>query len=476
MRVSVIAPVYNHERYLPECLMSIYDQTWDDLELVVVDDGSADGSFAIARRFCETPWIKSRFSRLVVERNPSNQGAAATINKAVENSTGDVLMIVNSDDRYHPRRAAACSEAIAGGARFVFTGIRCIDEAGRDCCSVESAHFNRTVAEIARYPSVSLALLEKNRTISTGNFCLTRELAELIGPFRPLQYCHDWDFILAAILETEPCWLDTPFYEYRLHGSNTFRSLADIAEADTKACFQRFFQRIDRQLVNNPRLRAMIDAPGLWEPLIRRGGPVIEREWLAVKSGLDHRPVVIAPPIEPDGSADVKETSAGATPKSILEAMQLRIPVELMPVQAKGEIYGDGWIGGSAVWRLRAAPDVNLLTARVWIPEGFQPRLAVFTCAAEGEPPRERVVVLRPGLITSVSFTVTQGARALTISIRVPDAKPTDADRRSLGLVIVGLRTGHIAASEPSADTPGDAIPGAPADTAAANPLRAAAE
>lgn len=449
MRASIIVPVYNHERFLPECLMSIYDQAWDDLELVVIDDASTDGSFAVAKRFCETPWIKSRFSRLALDKNSINRGAAGTINKAIAKATGELLMIVNSDDRYRPQRVAACADAISNGFRFVFSAIRCIDETGQYCLSNEAAHFERTVAEIARYPSISLALLEKNRAISTGNICITRELAEHVGPFRPLRYCHDWDFILTAILETEPFWIDAPLYEYRLHGSNTFRALADVAEADTKACFQRFFQGIDRQLVNNEKLRAMIEAPGLWEPLVRRAGPVIESEWLSVKSGLNHRPVVLAsengePAAQPDRAraADISATEVNR------DMVHSRVADGLFLVHAEGQVYADGWIGETASFRLRSGPEVDRAIADIWLPQYFEPRVALFTFEAGTEPVRETVVALRPGETIPISFKLDRATRSFTIGIRCPDAVPIDTDRRTLGLVIIRFRTGCVVGPE----------------------------
>ena len=89
--ISVIVPVYNVETYLEECLDSIQNQTYTDFEVLLVNDGSTDGSQAICERYCQTD---KRF-RLM---NQTNQGLSAARNKGVEISTGEYIVFVDSDD------------------------------------------------------------------------------------------------------------------------------------------------------------------------------------------------------------------------------------------------------------------------------------------------------------------------------------------------------------------------------------------
>lgn len=89
--ISVIVPVYNVETYLEECLDSIQNQTYTDFEVLLVNDGSTDGSQAICERYCQAD---KRF-RLM---NQTNQGLSAARNKGVEISTGEYIVFVDSDD------------------------------------------------------------------------------------------------------------------------------------------------------------------------------------------------------------------------------------------------------------------------------------------------------------------------------------------------------------------------------------------
>ena len=91
-RISVVVPIYNVERYLDECLLSLSAQTAGDLEVVMVDDGATDGSAAIAEHHAE------RDPRLRLVRQ-SNHGLGHARNTGVQAATGDFLTFVDSDDR-----------------------------------------------------------------------------------------------------------------------------------------------------------------------------------------------------------------------------------------------------------------------------------------------------------------------------------------------------------------------------------------
>ena len=89
--ISLIVPVYNVEEYLEECLESIRKQTYQDIEVILVNDGSTDGSQAICEYFCQTD---KRF-RLI---NQKNQGQSVARNRGVKESLGEYIMFVDSDD------------------------------------------------------------------------------------------------------------------------------------------------------------------------------------------------------------------------------------------------------------------------------------------------------------------------------------------------------------------------------------------
>ena len=89
--ISVIVPIYNVEEYLEECLESIQNQTYTNIEVIMINDGSTDGSKEICERFCQQD---NRFKLVTQE----NQGLSAARNRGVKESIGEYIMFVDSDD------------------------------------------------------------------------------------------------------------------------------------------------------------------------------------------------------------------------------------------------------------------------------------------------------------------------------------------------------------------------------------------
>ena len=99
--VSIIVPIYNKEKYLEKCLDSILGQTYRDLEIILVDDGSTDNSLAICQRCAEKdPRIKIY--------HKSNGGVSSARNLGLEKSTGTLISFADPDDSLH----AECIERL----------------------------------------------------------------------------------------------------------------------------------------------------------------------------------------------------------------------------------------------------------------------------------------------------------------------------------------------------------------------------
>lgn len=91
MKISVIIPVYNAEKYLYKCLDSIINQTYKEWEVIAIDDGSQDNSYSILLEYASRDMRFKIFSH-------KNQGPGYTRNKAIEKVTGDYIVFLDSDD------------------------------------------------------------------------------------------------------------------------------------------------------------------------------------------------------------------------------------------------------------------------------------------------------------------------------------------------------------------------------------------
>lgn len=124
-RVSVVMTSYNHRKYLREAIESVLAQTMSDIELIIVDDGSQDGSQAVIGRV--------RDGRVRAYALGENIGAAAALNFAIQQARGEFIAVINSDDRWEHHKLARQLEVFAQRPHLgaVFTGVRLIDERGR---------------------------------------------------------------------------------------------------------------------------------------------------------------------------------------------------------------------------------------------------------------------------------------------------------------------------------------------------------
>ena len=93
--VSIIVPVYNVKDYLPECIDSIINQTYHNLEIILIDDGSTDGSETLCDKY------KAKDSRIIV-KHQKNSGLSVARNTGIKTSKGEYIAFIDSDDYVKP--------------------------------------------------------------------------------------------------------------------------------------------------------------------------------------------------------------------------------------------------------------------------------------------------------------------------------------------------------------------------------------
>lgn len=97
-KFSVIIPIYNSQKYLNECLNSVINQTYRNLEIILINDGSKDNSLKIMQKFGKED------SRITIV-NKKNAGVSAARNSGIAKASGDYVMFVDSDDYFMDMRA-----------------------------------------------------------------------------------------------------------------------------------------------------------------------------------------------------------------------------------------------------------------------------------------------------------------------------------------------------------------------------------
>ena len=125
-KVSLIVPVYNSEEYIGKCLDSILNQTYQNFEILVVNDGSKDNSWKIIEEY------KSKYPDKIVAINQENKGVAVTRNESVRKANGEYIMFVDNDDFLDKDYIETfMKEADEGNYDIIFGGYRRPNENGK---------------------------------------------------------------------------------------------------------------------------------------------------------------------------------------------------------------------------------------------------------------------------------------------------------------------------------------------------------
>ncbi len=252
--VSVVLPSYNHRRFVINAIRSVYQQTYRPIDLIVIDDGSRDGSAQTIREFlADTPppaGISVQF------RARENRGAPATINEAIENAGGDYIAILNSDDAYFPERIEECVAAASRrNSRLVFTYVEPIDAQDKPLDPNHrwrNWYYDTVLQELDISPSIGFVLLTRNIAVTTGNLFFRRELYQEIGPFANYRYAHDLDFLMRSLELEEPALVRRPLYWYRLHDANTIAVPDETIDAELEQIYRRYFIATLAERPRNP--------------------------------------------------------------------------------------------------------------------------------------------------------------------------------------------------------------------------------
>ncbi|MEI8182896.1 MAG: glycosyltransferase [Desulfomonile sp.] len=214
--VSVVMPSYNHERYVGEAIESVLAQSVDDFEIIIIDDGSSDGSVNVVKKFSDTR------IRLYVQ---NNQGAHNALNRGATLASAPWIVILNSDDRFHPDKLEKHLEvharhpnldASVSRVRYITEGGDPVNKYGYLAVRYEQCKQVRL-----EHDSLFASLLVVNHLITTSCLFINREVFQTIGGFIPLRYVHDWFMFLTLAARGRLHVIEEELTDYRRHRGNT---------------------------------------------------------------------------------------------------------------------------------------------------------------------------------------------------------------------------------------------------------------
>ena len=230
MFVSVVIPSFNHSKYISRCIKSVLNQTYQEFELIIIDDGSVDSSVDIISRFGD---------RRITLVQQENSGAHNAINRGISLSSGDVIAILNSDDEFSSRwleigcRELSKSDLVCSWLHLINenSNVNGIKHAWNDCLPWELGEYPSNLLD--KLGTFNFNLLRSNFVATTSNMIFKRDVFNTIGGFAELRYAHDWDFLLRVCLHDFRCSVyPEALVNYRSHNSNTISSHMDDMNLD----------------------------------------------------------------------------------------------------------------------------------------------------------------------------------------------------------------------------------------------------
>lgn len=189
--ISVIVPVYNVESLLPRCIDSLLKQKFADYEVLLVDDGSTDGSGAICDEYAQ------RDSRIKIIRK-QNEGVSKTRNRGIDESQGTWITFVDSDDYVTPDYLSDLYDCINHGIDLVVTHSKHVKENGELLYKDYILPQGKIV-----YSSSEFAIMIKEQFISERGYVhsklFRKDLVEVssIRFNSEVKFCEDWIFLFS---------------------------------------------------------------------------------------------------------------------------------------------------------------------------------------------------------------------------------------------------------------------------------------
>lgn len=264
--ISVIIPAYNHEKYIEECIRSIMVQTYQNIELLVIDDGSKDGTF---KKLLELkPECEKRFVRVVMETQ-ENQGTCVTLNRLLDKTDGKYIYSLASDDMAKPQAievlhkflsenpdyvlAVGDDEIINGNSERVYWGKdRKVVPENKALYRTFGENMHLNDPDNRHTDFGNYAELLKGNYLPNG-YLVQRSAYFGTGKYNPNVLLEDWYMNLQLSKQGKFKYIPEILFSYRWHGKNTISGAAykvkmpqiyrQIYEHEKEYCFTHGYKK-----------------------------------------------------------------------------------------------------------------------------------------------------------------------------------------------------------------------------------------
>ena len=206
--VTIAIPCYNHAVFVQDSIRSVINQTYKNIELIIIDDGSTDQSVNKIKEIlieCE-----QRFTRFEFRGRP-NKGLCNTLNEALEWAQGDYFCVIASDDQMLPEKTSLQISSFKSDTVGVFGGVNIINNKN-EILSSRVREYSETGFEDI--------LLNKHDLPASSQMFKT-DILRQVGGYNPNVKVEDWDLLLRmSKLNKKMVYIPQLLINYRKHDSN----------------------------------------------------------------------------------------------------------------------------------------------------------------------------------------------------------------------------------------------------------------
>lgn len=268
--ISIVLPVFNGEKYLPEAIESVLNQSFAGWELIIIDDCSTDKTPEIIRTYTD------KDTRIVSFRNSTNSKLPASLNNGFEHARGKYYTWTSDDNRFKENALEQLKQCLDTNPSidFVYSDYERIGETG------ESLN------------EVSFPGPEKLPIQNTVGACFLyrRELAQCVGKYdENLYLIEDYDYWLRCLLNGKLRHLPLVLYEYRVHGNSLTNKRKREITVKQSELRGKYYHQLYNKVVGTKEMaaylytsrklkvqeapslsRALISCPGFFPYLLKR--------------------------------------------------------------------------------------------------------------------------------------------------------------------------------------------------------------
>lgn len=291
-KVSVIVPNYNHADFLPQRINSILGQTFQDFELILLDDHSADESQSILAKYADDPRVIMKFNEV------NSGGTFRQWNRGVRMAHGEYVWIAESDDYADEKLLQRLVAVLDADPELVFVNCRSwrvyadrldgyadsgLVDLDRDKWTND---FNADGQEECRNYFVYL-----NPVVNASSVLFRKAIYELVGGAdESLRFCGDWKLWAAMALRGRVAHVREPLNYYRVHDATV------TAESAREGLAAAEYLRVIRWLLGHvtptqaARQKLSETLAWCWVPAVTTGRVPLERRWSILRDAIaiDH--------------------------------------------------------------------------------------------------------------------------------------------------------------------------------------------